>query len=223
MSASPPMKVPQMPRMWMCIGNVSGTGAAFYPTPGRPPPVGYDRPALRNTRCTMAPAKPRQNHMRQRIAAAAARLMAEDGIDDFATAKRKAARQLGAVDTQSLPGNEEIEEQLRAYHSLYQGEEHEAQLRLLREQALEVMQLLKAFRPYLTGPVLKGTAGRYSDVDLQLFTDDEKSVELLLLNRGIAYDVAPQPRRHGGDHAPVLKLDWEGTTVNVAVHAANDE
>ena len=32
----------------------------------------------------------RQNHMRARIAAVAARLMAEDGIDDIAMAKRKA-------------------------------------------------------------------------------------------------------------------------------------
>ena len=51
----------------------------------------------------------RQTDMRARIAAAAARLMAEDGIDDFALAKRKAARQLGASDTESLPRNDEIE------------------------------------------------------------------------------------------------------------------
>src|SRR5215510_7849267 len=67
--------------------------------------------------------KPKQQQMRNRIAAAAARLMAEDGLEDFALAKRKAARQLGAEDTQSLPKNEEIEAELRAYQSLYQGEE----------------------------------------------------------------------------------------------------
>src|SRR2546426_228906 len=60
----------------------------------------------------------RQTDMRARIAAAAARLMAEDGIDDFALAKRKAARQLGAADTQSLPRNDEIEAELRAYRAL---------------------------------------------------------------------------------------------------------
>jgi hypothetical protein len=173
----------------------------------------------------MSPAKPRQNHLRLRIAAAAARLMAEDGIDDFAMAKKKAARQLGVVDNQSLPGNDEVEEQLRAYHSLYQDEEQQEQLRLLREQALEVMELLKPFRPYLTGQVLSGTAGRYSDVDLQIFTDDDKSVELMLLNRGIPYDAAP-PRRSAGDPSrttSMLKIDWDGTTVNVSVHGANEE
>jgi len=65
----------------------------------------------------------KQQHMRARIAAVAARIMAEDGIEDFATAKRKAARQLGAGDTQSLPDNDEIESELRVYQSLYQGEE----------------------------------------------------------------------------------------------------
>ncbi len=38
----------------------------------------------------------RQTGMRARIAATAARIMAEDGIEDFALAKRKAARRLGA-------------------------------------------------------------------------------------------------------------------------------
>ena len=68
-------------------------------------------------------AKHKLQHMRMRIAAAAARIMAEDGVEDFALAKRKAARQLGAEDTQALPKNEEIEFELRAYQSLYQGDE----------------------------------------------------------------------------------------------------
>ncbi len=163
--------------------------------------------------------------MRQRIAATAARLMAEDGIDDFAHAKRKAARQLGAADSQALPNNDEIEEHLRAYQSLYQSEEQRERLRLLRRQALAVMRLLEPFRPYLAGPVLKGTAGRYSDIDLQLFTDDAKAVALLLLNKGIEYDVSEQ-RHFAGDLAravPVLQINWEGSVVNVAVFAANDE
>src|SRR6185503_5043069 len=94
----------------------------------------------------MPHAKPKQQHqIRQRIAATAARLMAEDGIDDFAHAKRKAARQLGATDAATLPTNEEIEEQLRTYQSLYQADEHHDRLQVLRSQALEVMQLLEAY------------------------------------------------------------------------------
>ncbi|MBX6393464.1 MAG: hypothetical protein IRY96_08310, partial [Burkholderiales bacterium] len=82
--------------------------------------------------------KPKQAQMRARIAAAAARLMAEDGIEDYALAKRKAARQLGASDTQSLPANEEVEAELLAYQALYQGEEQRERIRRLRAIALEV-------------------------------------------------------------------------------------
>jgi len=169
--------------------------------------------------------KSKQQQMRVRIAAAAARMMAEDGLEDFALAKRKAARQLGAEDTQSLPKNDEIEAELRAYQSLYQGEEQRERINYLRERALEAMRLLERFRPYLAGAVLKGTAGRYSDIDLQLFTDDGKAVELFLLSRNIAYDISDQ-RHFAGDQAravSVLKVDWQGVPVNLAIYTLKEE
>ena len=156
--------------------------------------------------------------MRLRIAAAAARLMAEDGIDDYALAKRKAAKQLGADDTQSLPANEEVETELRAYQSLYQNEEQRERIRELRTKALEAMRLLADFRPYLAGAVLKGTAGRYGEIDLQLFTDDSKAVEIALLNRNIPYDVSEQRRFASGRGRPrrsILPLGVRGSSASV--------
>lgn len=173
----------------------------------------------------MPPGKARQQNLRLQIAAAAARIMAEDGIDDFALAKRKAARQLGLDEAHSLPRNEEVEEQLRAYQALYQDEDQPQCLAELREIALELMQELADFRPYLTGPVLKGTAGRHSDIDLQLFTDDPKAVEFRLINQRIRYE-ASEKRRFTGDQAravSVLKLDLEGVTANLAIFTLNDE
>src|SRR5512145_2523722 len=106
MAAIPPMNVPQIPRMWRCwlIGPARGIRAGFYATPG----LYSGRRPLAMTRRTN-----KQTSTRARIAAAAARLMAEDGIDDFALAKRKAARQLGVTEAQALPGNDEIEAELR--------------------------------------------------------------------------------------------------------------
>src|SRR4029079_11030049 len=126
----------------------------------------------------MARRSNRQTDMRARIAAAAARLMAEDGIDDFALAKRKAARQLGAADTQALPRNDEIEAELRAYRALYQAGEHPALVEELRRAALDAMRALEQCKPYLTGPVLSGLAGPYAEIDLQLFPDSTKEVEI---------------------------------------------
>lgn len=163
--------------------------------------------------------------MRIRIAAAAARIMAEDGVDDFATAKRKAARQLGASDTQALPRNDEIEVELRAYRSLYQAAEHPGLLGALRHVALNAMRLLERFNPYLTGPVLTGTAGPHAAVDLQLFPVNPKEVELFLLDRGIAYSTA-EARRYSGDRvraATILTLEWEGTVLRLSVFDHRDE
>lgn len=169
--------------------------------------------------------KLKHSQMRARIAAAAARIMAEDGVEDLASAKRKAARQLGAVETQALPTNEEVESELLAYLSLYQGDEQRERLQALRYAALDAMRGLEAFRPYLSGPVLKGTASRYADVDLQLFTDDRKGLELFFLNRGMPYELS-EVRHYCGDEprdVQVLRVEWDGIPFTLAVYAAKEE
>jgi hypothetical protein len=169
--------------------------------------------------------RPRQNGMRAAIAAAAARLMAEGGIDNFALAKRKAARQLGATDKQALPGNDEVEAELRAYFELYQSDEHPDRIRELRRIALSMMRELAEFSPYLTGPVLKGIAGPYADIELQLFPDSGKDVEIFLLNRNIPF-TSTEARRYSGDRArsvSVLELDWEGVPVKLSLFDSRDE
>ena len=163
--------------------------------------------------------------MRTRIAAAAARLMAEDGIDNFALAKRKAARQLGAADTESLPTNDEVESALRDYRALYQADEHPERIAELRRVALDAMRALEHFSPYLTGPVLKGIAGPYAEIDLQLYPDSTKDVELFLLERNIPFDTA-ETRRFSGDRAhavSVFKLDWLGAQLRLSVLDPRDE
>ena len=163
--------------------------------------------------------------MRERIAAAAARIMAEDGIDSFALAKRKAARQLGAPDTEAMPRNEEVEEALHAYRALYQADEHPQRVAELRRTALEAMQALEQFSPYLTGPVLKGTAGPYAEIELQLFPESPKDVEIFLLDRGVSFATA-EGRRFSGDRAhavSVLSLIWENTPLKLQVFDPRDE
>jgi hypothetical protein len=163
--------------------------------------------------------------MRARIAAAAARIMAQEGVDDFALAKRKAARQLGADDTQALPRNDEIETELRAYRALYHADDHPAQVAALRRTALEAMRALDRFKPYLTGPVLKGIAGPNAAIDLQLFPENPKDVELFLLERGVPYSTH-ETRRFSGDRAhaaTVLTLDWQGVALKLSVFDHRDE
>jgi hypothetical protein len=165
-----------------------------------------------------------RNDIRSRIAHIAARLMAEDGIEDHALAKRKAARQAGTPDLRQLPTNDEIDEALQSYHGLYQRNEHRSRLRRLREQALSAMRELRQFNPYLTGSVLSGNAGRYADIDLQLFTDSAKAVELYLIDRGIPYTTA-QRRLFSGDEQrtiPVFLLNDKNVEIRVEVLTSGD-
>lgn len=141
-----------------------------------------------------------RSDMRNRIAHLAARLMAEDGIEDYGRAKRKAARQAGVADTKQLPSNDEIDEALRVQQALYHRAEHDARLRDLRERALRAMRELAPFNPLLTGSVLHGNAGRYAGIELHLCTDRMKAVELFLLDRGIPYRAA-QCRLYSADVA----------------------
>jgi hypothetical protein len=160
---------------------------------------------------------------RHLIASTAARLMAEDGIGDYGLAKRKAAHQLGASTRDGLPANEEVERELRAYQSLYQADEQPERLHELRLVALEVMEQLAEFRPYLTGSVLDGTAGRYAVIELDVFADSSKDVEIMLLSNDIRYQL-DEIQHHRNDSAETrLRLDWDGFSVNLMIYPPTAE
>ena len=124
---------------------------------------------------------------RVRIAQAAAKLIAEHGIADWSLAKRKAARQLMLPARAALPSDDQIEAALIDYHALFGGDAHVAQLRSQREEALRWMRRLELFAPVLVGGVAAGWATAHSDIQLDLVAENEKAVELALLNAGVAY------------------------------------
>src|SRR5450830_1396508 len=88
---------------------------------------------------------------------------------------------------------------------------HPARLLHLRQLAVQLMEELARFNPYLTGAVLNGTAGEHSDIHLQLFTSSAKDVEIYLLNKNINFDVSERPHfksSHKGGHEPVETLSY---------------
>ena len=166
----------------------------------------------------------RRDLMREQLAHHAARLMAEDGITDYALAKRKAAKQMGAEDTRHLPSNQEVDDALHSYRVLYQHDSHPDILYQLREEALAAMRLLEPFQPYLTGSVLSGTAGERSDINLMLFSDDAKAVLLFLLKHNIEFEDGEWRVRVGGhdELVPSYTLTGEsGTQTHIIVLPEN--
>jgi hypothetical protein len=129
-------------------------------------------------------AETRTRERHYRLAREAARLIAESGIRDFHQAKLKAAARLGIHDDASLPRNREIEEALREYQRLFQGEfqgdARAAELHRRREAALRAMEFFAGFDPRLVGPVLDGTADANSPVHLHVYSDDPDAVARFL-------------------------------------------
>ncbi len=157
--------------------------------------------------------------LRSELVHAAARLVAEDGVD-YGFAKRKAVRQLGLPESFPLPGNAEVEEAVREYQAIYQEDEQVERLAWLRAAAVDLMHQLAPFSPWLTGSVLDGTAGRHARIDILLFPDSAKEVEIFLLDRGMRF-------HHGNPKSDrveaVFIMDDEDMPANLIVMAPRDE
>ena len=141
--------------------------------------------------------------LRVLITRQAAKLVAE-GLTDYHAAKLKAARQLNCLDKNALPDNQEIEVALREHLSLFAANTQPQALAALRQVALRAMRWLQiegqavtgtslgsefSFEPWISGAVLNGTANEYSEIDLELVGVEAKTMEFILLNRGVQFDL----------------------------------
>lgn len=153
----------------------------------------------------------------QQVAAEAARLMLDEGVKEYYTAKRLAAERLGAT---RLPSNRQIRSVIVALTSM-DGEPRRRHLHRLREVAVEVMAHLDGFEPRLIGSVASGAVHAGSDIDLHVFCTDAAPLEGRL--RRLDVDVVREER-------PVVKdgelrrfvhyrFDYRGLPVELSVYA----
>ncbi len=153
------------------------------------------------------------------IAAVAARLIVEEGME-YGVAKRRAARELRLGQRPGdLPGNDAIEDEVRIYIGLFHADTQPRELAELRAIAAEWMHRLAAFRPHLAGAVWRGTATRRSSIFLDLFCDDSKVAEIALIDTRVDYDVSSVdgPR---GRILDVLNIEVPSAALGGRVHLA---
>lgn len=168
----------------------------------------------------------RRANMRKRLAAEAARLMIEEDIKEYYTAKHLAADNLLGMrrtDTTPLPSNREIRaavvERVGA-----QGPARDRQLRHLRLVALDVMQALARFDPRLIGSVASGAIHPGSDIDIQVFTRDHDRLERVLWVEGYdaertEVDVVKDGRLRQFVH---YHFEADGAPVELSVYAPEE-
>ncbi|MCP4675021.1 MAG: hypothetical protein GY854_05850 [Deltaproteobacteria bacterium] len=134
--------------------------------------------------------------IRLAITQEAARLMYEEEVRQYFTAKRMAAKRLfskrGAHQLRfrprDLPSNGEIQAALLKLADLEEGSDRRARQTEMRKLALLAMRELAEFHPRLIGSVATGHVHRRSDIDIQLFCEDEDAPEQFIQARGWSFE-----------------------------------
>lgn len=166
------------------------------------------------------PAAAGADELRQHIATDAARIMAEEGVGDFQTAKRKAAARLGLPETKHLPGNDEVDAALQEYLRLFHGGRLMQSVRRLRELAAEAMRFLSKFDPRLVGPVLSGTVTSATEIEIHLTADSPEEIGFWLQEHSIPYEQTDRRLRFGGDRQesfPAYRFTADNVPIELCI------
>lgn len=161
-----------------------------------------------------------EKNLRQLIADETARLIYEEGYRDYRLAKQKASQRLAADNhAKNQPSNEEIEQALHDYVQLIDPKEHQATLRLHREIALEAMEFLEPFQPFLTGSALEGTAGPVSAITLHLSANRAEDVMFYLEEKQLPFQIHDRKVKAGKkqDYFPLLRLYVDNVEVELMI------
>jgi hypothetical protein len=134
--------------------------------------------------------KSKHGHLRQHIAQQAAKIISDHGINDFDSAKKKAAKMLGVSPAQQgvLPTHQEIQTELELLQRMFPSAPRETHVHTLRQKALRTMQILKPFQPRLVGMVLDGSATFHTPIHLHVVADTSEEVMIHFINLKIPYD-----------------------------------
>ena len=164
--------------------------------------------------------------LRHQIASEAARIIVEDGLQDYRLAKEKAMRHLALGDGhwEALPSNAEVMAEITLRLRLFRGDSHPAQLQHLRELALQVMGQLQTFAPRLVGAVLAGAVTAHTDLQLHLFADTPEDLSFFMLDQGIAYQEGVQSLRFAQGHRqiPVIHFIHSEVPVHCAIFSSDE-
>ncbi|MDH7563272.1 MAG: nucleotidyltransferase domain-containing protein [Candidatus Bathyarchaeota archaeon] len=113
------------------------------------------------------------SNLRKRVAEEAACLLYSDIEKEYKQAKEKAARMLNA---NVLPTNLEIALELDRIAEELEGLGRKERLVQMRKEAMELLMLLKQYKPVLVGSVWRGTITRRSDIDITAYSNHPEEV-----------------------------------------------
>ncbi len=161
------------------------------------------------------------------IANLAARMIMEEGVKDYFFAKKKAARSLGFNEEVNLPTNMQIDKAIEEFHKIFNQDIGNDFLEHFKTQALNVMDMFKNFRPHLMNKLSEGIIPKFPEIKINLFADNLKDIEYILLNSEITYEFSEtKTNKKVGKNSiksvPTIYLDSHPIPTEVKVYFEND-
>ncbi len=155
----------------------------------------------------------------------AARILCEEAVIDYRSAKLKAAQRLGLGSRAALPDNASVQAAVIEYQRIFGGREYAERLRALRATAVQAMRLLAEFQPRLTGAAVSGATTEAHRVQLHVFVDKAEALDLFFEDRRIPYQQDDRLYRYpSGDEEqiPLLRFEAGEIGVDIAMFGAED-
>ena len=132
--------------------------------------------------------KDHTKNIRLSIANKAAEIIMEEGITDYQYAKKKAVRYLDLDTVDLLPSNDEIDKALLDYRLIFKAELDIELVKTIKTEALRIMKFFESFNPYFVTQLSDGLLPKYPIIQINLFSDNMKEVEYILLNNNIPFE-----------------------------------
>ncbi|GAC1628072.1 MAG: hypothetical protein NVS9B10_17620 [Nevskia sp.] len=166
------------------------------------------------------------SHDADAIVAEAARIICEEAVVDYRSAKLKAAQRLGLSAKSALPDNARIQAAVIEYQRLFGGSDYAEHLRALRATAVQAMRLLAPFAPRLVGAVATGAITDAHRVQLHGFADKPESLDLFLEDRSIPFEQDERDYRYpdgSEEPVPLARFEAGAIGIDIAMFSLDDQ
>jgi len=153
------------------------------------------------------------------VIAEAARIICEEDVLDYRSAKLKALQRLGLSSRGALPDNASIQAAVIEYQRIFGGNDYAGHLIAMRRAAVQAMKLLQSgFSPRLVGAVVSGAITAAHRVQIHGFADRPETLDFFLQDRGIPYLQDERDYRYpDGTEVPVPLARFEAGEIGIDV------
>ena len=174
-------------------------------------------------------AKDYTKNVRLSIASKAAEIIMEEGINDYQYAKKKAVRYLDLDASDILPSNDEIDKALINYRLIFTAEIDIDLVKILKTEALAIMAFFADFNPYFVTQIFEGLLPKYPIIQINLFSDNMKEIEYVLLNNNIPFATKDfnisekRTKKQSVKKIPIILIERGSIPIELKIFEAHDQ